>query len=114
MNKRLSLIIVLALIAVAVVGSMAYSHVQAVDSSGSAGTTQAQNLAPVQRYMDGSRPTPPDVTRVGVVTRTEADMKPWFSFTESQWHGVVYTKADGKLLDSGLPKNAQPVNVPRL
>jgi hypothetical protein len=24
------------------------------------------------------------------------------------------TKADGKLLDSGLPKNGQPVNVPRL
>ena len=24
------------------------------------------------------------------------------------------TRADGKLLDSGLPKNGQPVNVPRL
>jgi hypothetical protein len=24
------------------------------------------------------------------------------------------TKADGKLLDSGLPKNGEPVNVPRL
>lgn len=24
------------------------------------------------------------------------------------------TKADGKVLDSGLPKNGQPVNVPRL
>jgi hypothetical protein len=24
------------------------------------------------------------------------------------------TKSDGKLLDSGLPKNGQPVNVPRL
>ena len=30
------------------------------------------------------------------------------------WLFLDLTKADGKLLDSGLPKNGQPVNVPRL
>ena len=54
---------------------------------------------------------------------TKAALKPgdrislWMSPLRNGKPGGLFldlTKADGKLLDSGLPKNGQPVNVPRL